>query len=113
MDLLNIARSGLRVSETVAVAAASRIAGGHGVATVPAVMPAGAVPTTGTYSRRPVRAAAKAKPDDGAAPVEEEAGEADPAEAAADPVAAENLYTADAALLRAGRGMRGSLDLLA
>lgn len=112
MDLLNIARSGLRVSETVVVAAASRIASSHGVATVPAVIPAGAVPATGTYSRRPVRAAAKARPDEGAATVEEEEGEADPA-AGTDPVAAENLYTADAAILRAERRMRGSLDLLA
>ncbi|KQX24818.1 MULTISPECIES: hypothetical protein [unclassified Sphingomonas] len=113
MDLLNIARSGLRAGETVAAAAASSIAGRHGVATVPAVMPAGAIPATGTYSRRPVRTAAKAKPHGGAAPAEEQQGEADPAEAAAAPVAAQDLYTASAAILRTERRMRGSLDLLA
>jgi hypothetical protein len=113
MDLLNIARSGLRVGETVAVAAASSIASSQSVATVPAVTPAATVQTLGPYPQRPFRAAARAKPGGGAVPADEEEGEVESAGEAVDPVVAQNLYTASAAILRTERRMRGSFDRLA
>jgi flagellar basal body rod protein FlgC len=114
MDLMSIARTGLRVGETMATAAASNIANSHSVTTVPAVTPAGAVPAIGTYPYRPQRAVATARAGGGAnVTLEERDGAVDPAEELVDLMVAQNLYTANAAVLRVDKRMRDSFDRLA
>jgi len=114
MDLMSIAKSGLRVGDAMAVAAASNIANSHSVTRVPAVTAVDGATAPATYPYQPVRAVATAEPGGGASVVlVEQTGEVDINSNLVDLVEAQNLYSANAAVLRADRRMQSSLDLLA
>lgn len=114
MDLMNIARSGLRVGEAMATAAASNIANSNSLESVPAVIPATGVGAAATYPYQPVRAVATAEPGGGASVVlVEQTGEVDINSNLVDLEEAQNLYAANAAVVRADRRIQSSLDLLA
>jgi len=114
MDALNIARSGLRVGDAIATAAASNIANSSSVTAVQPVVPAAGVGTDASYAYKPLRAVATAEPGGGASVVMiEQTGEVDINSNLVDLMEAQNLYSANVAVLRADRRIQSSLDLLA